>query len=147
MINSMTAFARTQSNGDWGTVVWEVKSVNHRYLEISMRLPDALRSLETKVRESVTIQLARGKIEIFAKYTPGAAMIGQLHLNEALLAQLVQLTQKLDASLGRSSECDAIKLLSWPGMLQEDSPDTEVLQEHVLASLTDNRKPCRNAPT
>ncbi|MDQ2994208.1 MAG: YicC family protein [Pseudomonadota bacterium] len=135
MINSMTAFARSQSSGDWGTVIWEIKSVNHRYLDVSMRLPEALRALEPLVREQIMTQLARGKVELFAKYNPGVAMTGQLHLNEALLTQFVQMTHKLDTALGRKAEFDAMRLLSWPGMVQEDSPDTEILQEHVLAAL------------
>lgn len=135
MISSMTAFGRSQANGDWGSVTWELRSVNHRYFEVSTRLPEALRAFEPLIREQLSKQLSRGKIEVNAKYTLGVAATGQLQINESLLSQLLQLTKKIDQELGRDSDCDAAKFLSWPGVLQEDAPNTEMLQEHVLAAL------------
>jgi len=137
MISSMTAFGRSQANGDWGTVTWELRSVNHRYFEVSTRLPEPIRAFEALIREQLSKQLSRGKIEVNAKYTLGEATTGQLRINESLLSQLLQLTKKIDQELGRNSDCDAAKFLSWPGVLQEESPDTEMLQQHVLAALAE----------
>ena len=66
----MTAYARTETKGDWGTAVWEIRSVNQRYLETYIRLPEQFRSLEAILRERLRKQLQRGKVEVFLKYTP-----------------------------------------------------------------------------
>lgn len=135
MISSMTAFARSQASGDWGAVTWELKSVNHRYFEVSFRLPETLRVFEPLIREQLAKKLSRGKIDVSAKYTLGAATTGQLQINDALLRQLVQLTKNIDQELGRPCECDALKILSWPGVLQDEAPDMQTLQQPLLAAM------------
>ena len=75
MIRSMTAFARQEQPSPWGAIIWELRSVNHRYLETSIRLPEALRSLETLARERIAAKLSRGKVEGMLKLqTAGAAL-------------------------------------------------------------------------
>ena len=63
MINSMTAFSRREHSGNWGHLTWELRSVNHRYLEPAFRLPENLRHLEPALRERIKRSLARGKVE------------------------------------------------------------------------------------
>ena len=80
MVASMTAFARLEDSGEWGHAVWEIRTVNHRYLDISIRLPEELRALETSVREQVSIKLKRGKVECNLRYDADSA-VGDISIN------------------------------------------------------------------
>lgn len=135
MISSMTAFARAQDNGDWGSAVWELRSVNHRYLEISLRLPEPMRELEPQIRELISQSLSRGKVDVNLKYTASAAMVGQLNLNKSMLSQLSSAIGQLESELGRGMQVEATRLLSWPGVLEEKSPDMTPAHQAVLELL------------
>ncbi|MEK9648645.1 MAG: YicC/YloC family endoribonuclease, partial [Gammaproteobacteria bacterium] len=84
----MTAFARKQADFPWGTLVWEIRSVNHRYLEPAFRLPEQFRSVETALRDVLRSSLSRGKIEAQLKFLPDLSEAGKIQVNEALLEQL-----------------------------------------------------------
>lgn len=86
----MTAYARKEVKGDWGTGVWEIRSVNQRYLETFIRAPEQFRGLEPVIRERLRKHLQRGKVEVFLKFTANPAHVGQLSVNEALAKQLVE---------------------------------------------------------
>ena len=86
MIRSMTAFARIQDAGELATLVWEVKTVNHRYLEVSPRLPEAFRELDGPLRERCRQRLGRGKVEVSLRYQLKEGEQG-LSLNEALVKE------------------------------------------------------------
>lgn len=135
MISSMTAFSRVQDNGGWGSAAWELRSVNHRYLEISVRLPESLRELEPQIRELVSQFLTRGKVDVTLKYTASFAMTGQLKLNQSMMAQLSMAIGSMEAELGRPVQLEAARLLSWPGILEEQSPDMSPVHHAVLALL------------
>lgn len=135
MITSMTAFARAQDSGDWGGAVWELRSVNHRYLEISLRLPEPLRELEPLVREQVSRFLTRGKVDVTLKYTASVAMAGKLNLNRQMLTQLRVAIGELESELGRNLDVEATRLLAWPGILEEQSPDMSPVHQAVLELL------------
>ena len=68
MAQSMTAFARQAHSDTWGTAVWEVRSVNHRFLDVSLRLPDELRGLEGATRKRISARLGRGKVDCLLRY-------------------------------------------------------------------------------
>ncbi len=85
MIQSMTAFARQQVQGDWGTLVWEIRSVNQRYLEISLRLPDGFRELEALLRAAIRQSIQRGKIECTLRYAPGPSVQADVKINAGLV--------------------------------------------------------------
>ena len=87
MIRSMTAFARVQEAGELATLIWEVKTVNHRYLEVSPRLPDAFRELDSPLRERCRQRLGRGKVDVTLRYQLREGDQG-LSLNEALVKEL-----------------------------------------------------------
>ena len=90
MIRSMTAFARRELKADWGTVVWEIRSVNQRFLESYFRLPEQFRSLEPVLRERFRKSLQRGKVECALRFSHNDASVGKLNLNEELAKQLLQ---------------------------------------------------------
>ncbi|MEZ5577446.1 MAG: YicC/YloC family endoribonuclease, partial [Candidatus Competibacteraceae bacterium] len=81
MLRSMTAFARQEQSSAWGTITWELRSVNHRYLETTVRLPDALRGLELLARERIGGVLSRGKVECTLKLQTAGATAAALTLN------------------------------------------------------------------
>ena len=89
MINSMTAFARESYLGEEGELVWEIRSVNHRYLELFVRLPEELRGLEPLVRERAAKRLKRGKLDCTLRYRPGKGQGGALSLNRSLVQGLM----------------------------------------------------------
>lgn len=134
MINSMTAFARSHDSADWGSAVWEIRSVNHRYLEISLRLPEPVRELEPQIREQIAQFLKRGKVDVYLKYIPGTAMAGQFILNQSMVTQLKTVIDQLKAEIS-PLQVDATRLLSWPGILEEQTTDMAPVQQAMMASL------------
>ena len=88
MISSMTSFARSEHSSEWGSLVWEIRSLNHRYLEVSIRLPEDLRPLENLVREKVKKQLKRGKIECNLRFRPNERNTAHIELNTPLFPMI-----------------------------------------------------------
>ncbi len=135
MIRSMTAFGRAEAKGDWGSLVWEVRSVNHRYLEIFPRLPDEFRALEAKVREHVRSVLNRGKVEVGLRFSPRAGGSGERVLNDEFARHLIASCQKLERMMSEPARFNALDLMRWPGVLSEASSDFEALQAEALVAL------------
>ncbi|MEN8178227.1 MAG: YicC/YloC family endoribonuclease [Pseudomonadota bacterium] len=147
MISSMTAFARKEYRGDLGVISWELRSVNHRYLEMFLRLPEELRVLETAVRERITARLGRGKLDVGLKFKHGEMAETGLRVNQRMVEQLVTADQEVAAILHVDSCLKPMELLRWPGVLQEEEEDfTPVKQqalellEAALESLVENRQ-------
>ncbi len=97
MLRSMTAFASAESDIGHGTLSIEVRSVNHRYLELGLRLPEELRSLAPQMRERVAAHLSRGKVDLGMRYKPLATGASATILDDALIARLAEAAQKLAA--------------------------------------------------
>ena len=100
MIRSMTAFSRKELNAQWGTLSWELRSVNHRYLEMHPRLPDTLRDLENPVRESLRKSLSRGKVECILKLKAENITPTSLEINENYVKQLLEAANRLTHMTG-----------------------------------------------
>ncbi|HHX83290.1 MAG TPA: hypothetical protein GX696_09960, partial [Pseudomonadaceae bacterium] len=133
MTSSMTAFARSQSEHDWGTLICEIRSVNHRYLEPSFRLPDSLRHLESALRDLLRNSLQRGKVEVQIKWMASSGGNTHLNLNNAMLDQLQQATAAIAARFPDSNPPDPLDLLRWPGVIAEAEQDTKIIDEKALA--------------
>jgi len=132
MIFSMTAFARRQLDEDWGSLIWEIRSVNHRYLENSIRLPDMLRSLEPAIRDAVRKKLSRGKVECQLRYQPGQQLEEQLHLNSGLIGRLGEASQTVQQLTGDAQKLTVAEILRWPGVILERDTNIEELEEKAL---------------
>ncbi len=134
MIRSMTAFASAETETPWGALAFELRSVNHRYLELNPRLPEELRAIEPALRERVAAKLSRGKVDVNLRFRPNDAATGEMHLDAALLDQLeanaVQLRKRFPALT-----TDFIRLLEWPGVIQQEEPDLEGLRQTALDLL------------
>ena len=132
MVASMTAFARLEDSGEWGHAVWEIRTVNHRYLDISIRLPEELRALETSVREQVSIKLKRGKVECNLRYDSDSAT-GDISINAGLAEKIIHAARGLP--IEGSAPIDPLDVLRWPGVIDKISPDLERLSNPVISLL------------
>ncbi|MHB1951153.1 MAG: YicC/YloC family endoribonuclease [Acidiferrobacteraceae bacterium] len=134
MIASMTGFARRSGNLGAGIVTCELRAVNHRHLEVSLRLPETLRGLEGRLRERITRVLQRGKIECSLRLEGGSGPVG-LVLNEPLVAALCRLGHDLERREGLGA-LRAIDVLQWPGVFLQEAVDEAAL-EVTIARLVD----------
>ena len=130
MIHSMTGFASAERQYDFGRLAWEVRSVNHRYLEIGFRVPEEFRALEPEIRRILGVHLSRGKVDATLRYTPAAAVnSSSLALNPDLASSLLQLHKELQNLSEVAQEPDLQSLLRWPGVIEEQAPDPQPLRE------------------
>jgi uncharacterized protein (TIGR00255 family) len=135
MIRSMTAFARSERTEDWGTAHWELRSVNNRYLDVSPRLPDEVRAIESAVRERVRGRLNRGKVDCTLRLSLGTESDAGLELDLNLARRVAEATREIDALLHDPARINAIDVLRWPGVVQTRSPDIDTLGKAVLELL------------
>jgi uncharacterized protein (TIGR00255 family) len=119
VIRSMTAFARREHKGELGTLTCELKSVNHRYLDITTRLPDDLRGLESALRERAGSLLQRGKLECQLRYQPAEAATSPLSVNESLAQAIIDAAHRVESLMNNPARMTAIDLLRWPGVVSE----------------------------
>lgn len=140
MVASMTAFARKQTEFDWGTMSWEIRSVNHRFLEPGIRVPDSLRVLEPIVRDMLRRTLSRGKIDIQLRVTGKVDTAGNQALNTDLVAKLNTLNQQVLQQCPGTQPLRVNDVLRWPGVLEETGPDDECLKADALALLQQTLK-------
>ena len=128
----MTAFSRQQLNQDWGSLTWEIRSVNHRYLETSLRLPENLRSLENAVRESVRKKLNRGKVECQLRFQSGGSDSSEIMIDRSLVRKLVQANIDIEQITGTSNSLNSMELLRWPGVIQDQEEDDSSIEKQAL---------------
>ena len=128
----MTAFARAEKSAGDLQMTWEIKSVNHRFLETYFRVPEALRVIETKIREITRHRLKRGKVDGFLKidYHSGAS---DIEVNDDVLDKLILSIKKVQAKL-KTSDINPIDILRWPGLL-EDQAESSLEAEDMAISL------------
>ncbi|NVK25815.1 MAG: YicC family protein [Gammaproteobacteria bacterium] len=134
MIQSMTAYARTECKGDWGNAIWEIRSVNQRYLETYIRLPEQFRSLEAVLRERLRKKLQRGKVEVFLKYNANPSAVGELTINKNLAKQIIEATAWVSET-AKTSDLNPVDILRWPGVMEAEEADMGSIQKEILAAF------------
>lgn len=127
MPQSMTAFARQSATYAWGTLVWEIRSVNHRYLEPSFKLPDALRGLEGELRERLRTRLARGKIECSLRAQLLQERSSALAIDTDVLEQLLTCAQQVQTKIPQAAALNPLDVLAWPGVLKTEQQDESTI--------------------
>jgi uncharacterized protein (TIGR00255 family) len=135
MTKSMTAFARESATGHLGEFTWELRSVNHRFLEPHIRLPEELRALEPALRERISARLGRGKLDCTLRYVARPGVGTGLRVNRNLVTQLLAAGEEVAAMVGRSAEPAWFDLLRWPGVLEEPERDMDAVSHEALALL------------
>ena len=131
MTRSMTAFARQELQQPWGSLIWEVRSVNHRYLEPHLRLPESLRDLEGPLRETLRKKLSRGKVECTLRFVP-EAQSQTLTVNQDFARELIGAAQQVSELLPESKPLDTLEVLRWPGVLQDTKLDMDAVKKAAL---------------
>jgi len=133
VIYSMTAFARRELKADWGSAVWEIRSVNQRYLETSFRLVEQFRGLEPVLRERFRKSLQRGKVECTLRFMPAPGASSTLNVNQELAAAVIAAAESLPiegpASLSR------LEVLQWPGVVASAEADMDAINAQLLAEF------------
>ncbi len=133
----MTGFARQAAECPLGTLTWELRTVNHRYLDVQFRLPEELRPSETDLRQQVSGQLKRGKIECSLHFRRAISEAAALKINQDLVMQLRAKLDELSEMLHESRAVDPIDVLRWPGVVSETEIDTGPLYEEASRLLDD----------
>jgi uncharacterized protein (TIGR00255 family) len=136
MIRSMTGFARRERQFPQGLLAWELKTVNHRFLEMSFRLPEEFRVAEAEFRQSVAASARRGKVECSLHFRP-AVLAGPLEVDAELLASLNERAKAIAAQAGPAARIDALDLLRWPGVIRDATRDHAPMVAAARALLAD----------
>jgi uncharacterized protein (TIGR00255 family) len=132
MTASMTAFARLQADHSFGTLIWEIRAVNHRYLESSFRLPESLRQLEGGLREMLRQHIQRGKVEAQLKLISSHGTSDEVTLDENVVKQLHSLTSALRTQFSHLAPMSPMEVLRWPGLIVERQQDVKGMEEQAL---------------
>ena len=147
MIRSMTGFARRERQGPWGTLSCELRTVNHRYLEVSLRLPDELKALDNEIRQVIGAALRRGKVDanIYLKSAAGNQRALELDLN--LLDEVIGRVEEVRGRVQGSAPVSPLDLLRWPGVVREAEMDAAPiiaaaleLAREALSELNETRQ-------
>ncbi|HDR1343964.1 TPA: YicC family protein [Pasteurella multocida] len=134
MIYSMTAFARLEIKQDWGDAVWEIRSVNQRYLETFFRLPEQFRGLENTLREKLRQKLTRGKIECTLRIDNKKQAATEIHLNKAFALQVIQSLQWIKQQAGEG-EIHLNDVLRYPGVVEVPEQDLDLISQQLLSAF------------
>ena len=132
MVHSMTAFSRQQLEREWGSLTWEIRSVNHRYLEPSIRLPENFRNLENPIRKQLRDKLYRGKIECQLRLRTVEANQIDWHLNLDLISQLTKANSEINNNIGGDYKLSSLDILKWPGVISDQSIDEEIFNKEAM---------------
>ena len=130
MIKSMTAFARVSS----GPINWEIKSVNHRFLDLSFRIPENIKTIEKKLISKLQSNFSRGKFECSLKIDENT-YLPKLTLNKALLRKINELKNEVKTETGIENSGDILSVLRWPDMIEFER-DSQNLQNEAIDSFT-----------
>lgn len=136
MIRSMTAFTRREINSSWGIAVWELRSLNQRYLDICIRLPEQLRLLEPTIRDRIRTIISRGKIECDLHVNGIYHSKNNFFINKILARQLIKAAQWVQMQSNHQG-IDPLAILSWPGVLLPKEEELNILSVDVLTGLDD----------
>lgn len=131
MTRSMTAFARQEQQQPWGTLIWELRSVNHRYLELHFRLPESLRDIEGRLRELLRQRLSRGKVECTLRFMPEQST-ESMQVNQARAREVISALTEVGTLLPQPQPINPVDVLSWPGVLQESTLDMAEVKARSL---------------
>jgi uncharacterized protein (TIGR00255 family) len=134
MTKSMTGFARVENESEVGHLAIELRAVNHRYLEISPRMPEELRSFEGQLRSAIQKQLARGKIDCNIRFKTARSEAG-LSLDEDLIQALLKTIDSVEHKMSNPARNTALDFMGWPGVIKEDKPDQEATGKMLLTQL------------
>ncbi|MCE2027888.1 YicC/YloC family endoribonuclease [Sessilibacter corallicola] len=135
MTHSMTGFARNQETFTWAQLTWEIRSINHRYLEPHFRLPETLRLLEPNLREILRNKIARGKVEVSLQVQKTTTQ-QTINIDENLAKEVIQAAETINHQLSKPATINPMQILQWPGVIQESEIDPEQAKANALSSFS-----------
>ena len=133
----MTAYGRVENSEGQNSISCEIRSVNHRYSEISIRLPEELRLLEQKIRDHISGKIKRGKIECNIRIEKHNAYDESLSINQDLLKNIIETAKRINSDLSTSAPLDSLDLLRWPGVLEKSTLDVEEIGKLLFPLLNE----------
>ncbi len=136
MIRSMTGFARREQTTTAGTLTWELRTVNHRYLEVGCRLPEEFRGAEGDFRQAIGASVRRGKVDSTLNLRAATNAGAAIEINQALVQQLVGGAREIARIAGQSAELDLLEILRWPGVVSDSGRDVAPLLAAAHAALS-----------
>lgn len=131
MIQSMTAFSRHTQQQEWGSAIWEIRSVNSRYLETNFRLPESFKYLEFQLRDKLRKTIHRGKLDCTLKYEVASGATDDLTINQPLASALIQSHKELQKLSKLEQQPDLTELLKWPGIVKSIDLDNEKIAKDL----------------
>jgi len=135
MIHSMTGFARSETDSPLGLMLWELRSVNHRFLEAQLKLPEGFRAIEADARQAIARGLRRGKVDATLAVRSATDGRTPARLNLALAREIIGHAATLGGAIGNPAALDPVDILRWPGVLEEPQPEVESALPLALAGL------------
>jgi uncharacterized protein (TIGR00255 family) len=135
MLRSMTGFARSERQTGFGDLAWEVRSVNHRYLDLQFRLPDVLRGSEAEFRRAAGERLGRGKVDLTLSLRRNGGARQELAIDEALVGRLAEGVAVVRERLGETAPVDPLEVLRWPGVIEDQPVERDELLAESLSLL------------
>lgn len=137
MISSMTGYARLERDGEKGRVIWELRSVNHRYLDLGFKLPEEFRVMEPELRQQAMSALSRGKVEISLRYQRELPRDADIVVDESRLRALRLAVDRVAEALGPLAAPDPLRVLAFPGVLHSEPSDFSGLVDLALESFAE----------
>jgi len=137
MTLSMTAFARQERQTEQGDLTWEIRSVNHRYLEVALRLEEKFRPLEMQIRKLLNDKLGRGKVDAVLRYKVPEQQNSSIEFDHFLAKAVIESCDQLAQLSERSAPIDPLRVLQWPGVIKSETLDQVALNKIVMSSLND----------
>ncbi len=135
MLSSMTGFARSERQTDSGDLAWEIRSVNHRYLDVQFRLPDVLRGFEAEFRRTVAERLGRGKVDLTLSVRRDAGASRRFALDDELVSRLAEGLERIRGHIAGTGPVDPLEVLRWPGVIEDQPIEREALMADSLSLL------------
>ncbi len=135
MIRSMTAFSRREASFPWGELSVELRSVNHRYLDVSPRLPEELRAAEGDFRQRVAAVLSRGKVDLNMRFAPAQGSGDSLQIDRQLAERISHASREIDLLLYNPAPVNSLDVLRWPGVIQSVAVEPDELRQAALGLL------------
>ncbi len=136
MLHSMTGFARESVETELGTLTWEIRSVNHRYLDVQLKLPEDLRPKEQAFRQQASAVLGRGKVECGLYFRRANDQQSEMQIDTKLVDLLGARLSEISSRLPQAAAVNPLEILRWPGVTQQAEIDVEPLFEQATVLLT-----------
>jgi len=135
MIASMTSFGRIEETTELGYVIWDIRTVNHRYLDINLRLPEEMRMLENSVRQKISECIKRGKVDCTLRYDPDQGEASEITINMTRAKKVIETARAISEPSIEFTTINPIEIMRWPGVIEREQIDLDAASEALLLLL------------